>query len=345
MNKKEKVRQGIVPLVWTLGAFFVVLIVGSVGYMLIDERFSFVESLYMTIITIFTVGFQEVYPLSTTGKIFTIFLVLSSVIIYGYMVSMVTAYVIEGAFQKNLKKYRVNKRIEKLNGHVIVCGYGRNGRQAVADLREHEQEYIVIDKDEARIETMRDNPKCMYIHGDASDERVLLAARIKHAKALITAMPSDAVNVYIVLTARELNANLRIISRCSDALAESKLRRAGADNIIMPDIVGGQKMARLVAQPDIVEFLDQVLLQSATEVNIEEIFCERLDTSIEGKSLKELNIRKGLEVNIIGIRNEDGTYLYNPPGGTMLTKGKQLFVLGHRRQISALRKLLFSGRY
>lgn len=343
MNKKENVRQGVFPLFWALGAFFVVLVVGSFGYMLIDERFSFVESLYMTIITISTVGFQEVYPLSEAGKIFTIILVLSSVVIYGYMVSMVTAYVIEGAFQKNIKKYRVNRRIEKLSGHVIVCGYGRNGRQAVVDLREHQQEYIVIDKDESRIEMLRENPQCMYIHGDASDERVLLAARIEYAKALITAMPSDAVNVYIVLTARELNPNMRIISRCSDALAESKLRRAGADNIIMPDIVGGQKMARLVAQPDIVEFLDQVLLQSATEVNIEEIFCERLDESIEGKSLKELNIRKGLEVNIIGIRNEDGTYFYNPPGGTVLTKGKQLFVLGHRGQISALRRLLFTG--
>lgn len=343
MDKREKIGQGVFPLFWALGAFFIVLIVGSIGYMLIDERFSFVESLYMTIITISTVGFQEVYPLSESGKIFTILLVLSSVIIYGYMVSMVTAYVIEGVFQKNLKKYRVNKRIEKLSGHVIVCGYGRNGRQAVIDLREHEQRYIVIDKDEARIETLKENPQCMYIHGDASDERVLLSARIKDAKALITAMPSDAVNVYIVLTARELNPNMRIISRCSDALAESKLRRAGADNIIMPDIVGGQKMARLVAQPDILEFLDQVLLQSATEVNIEEIFCEKLDDSIEGKSLKELNIRKSLEVNIIGFRNEDGTYLYNPPGDTMLTKGKQLFVLGHREQIAALRKLLFTG--
>lgn len=343
MDKNKKIRQGIFPLFWALGAFFLVLIVGSIGYMLIDVRFSFVESLYMTIITISTVGFQEVYPLTNAGKIFTIALVLSSVVIYGYMVSTVTAYVIEGVFRKNLKKYRVNKRIEKLQGHVIVCGYGRNGRQAANDLREHKQNYVVIDKDEARIELLKENPQSMYIHGDASDERVLLAAGIQRAKALITAMPSDAINVYIILTARELNPNMRIISRCSDALAESKLRRAGADNIIMPDIVGGQKMARLVAQPDIVEFLDRILLQSAAEVNIEEIFCERLDASIEGKSLKELNIRKGLEVNIIGIRNEDGTYFYNPPGGMMLTRGKQLFVLGHRGQIAALRKLLFTG--
>lgn len=345
MNRTQKKRRGVFPLLWALGAFLIMLIVGSIGYMLIDERFSLVESLYMTVITMSTVGFREVYPLTESGKIFTILLILSSVVIYGYMVSMVTAYVIEGAFQKNLKKYRVNRRIEKLSGHVIVCGYGRNGRQAVVDLREHQQKYIVIDKDDARIDMLKENPQCMYIHGDATDERILLDARVEHAKALITAMPSDAVNVYIVLTARELNSNIRIISRCSDALAESKLRRAGADNIIMPDIVGGQKMARLVAQPDIVEFLDQVLLQSATAVNIEEVFCERLDDTIEGKSLRELNIRKGLEVNIIGIRNEDGTYLYNPPGETILSKGKQLFVLGHRGQIAALRKLLFTGKF
>ncbi len=344
MAQTNKKKQGIFPLFWALGAFVLVLVTGSIGYMLIDVRFSFVESLYMTMITISTVGFQEVYPLTDVGKIFTICLVLSSVVIYGYMVSTVTAYVIEGAFQKNIKKYRVDKKIKKLQGHVIVCGYGRNGKQATVDLKEHHQDCVVIDKDEKRIEMLKEIPNSMYIQGDATDEHVLLEAQIKNAKALITAMPSDAVNVYIVLTARELNPNLRIISRCSDALAESKLRRAGADNIIMPDLVGGQKMARLVAQPDIVEFLDRILLQSSSEVNIEEIFCENLSDTVEGKSLRELDIRKNLEVNIIGIRNEDGTYFYNPPGGTMLTKGKYLFVLGHRGQIDALRRLLTTGR-
>ncbi len=343
MDKKTKIRQGVFPLFWALGAFFLMLIVGTVGYMLLDERFSFLDAIYMTVVTISTVGFKETYSLSDEGRIFTIVLILSSVVIFGYMVSMITAYIIEGAFRKNLKKYRVNKKIGKLRGHVIVCGYGRNGRQATIDLKEHNQEYVVIDKDEERIALLSENPEALYIYGDATDERALQAAQIKTAKALITAMPSDAVNVYIVLTARELNPNLRIISRCSDALAESKLRRAGADNIIMPDLVGGQKMARLVAQPDIVEFLDQILLQSSNDVNIEEIFCEGLDESIEGKTIKELGLRSGLKVNVIGIRDEDGTYLYNPPSGTMLTRGKQLFVLGHRSQINALRKFLIEG--
>ncbi len=344
MSKVKMIRQGLRPLLGAFGLFCTMLLVGSIGYMLLDERFTFLDSLYMTVITIATVGFTEVYTLTEASRIFTIFLILSSVVSYGYLVSTVTAYVIEGVFQKNIKKYRVNKKIEKLQGHVIVCGYGRNGRQATIDLKEHNQEYVVIDKDEERIKILQETPQSMYIQGDATDERVLLEAQIQNAAALITAMPSDAVNVYIVLTARELNPSMKIISRCSDALAESKLRRAGADNIIMPDLVGGQKMARLVAQPDIVEFLDQILLQSSSEVIIEEIFCERLANCIEGKTLRELGIRKDLEVNIIGIRNEDGTYFYNPPGGTMLTRGKQLFVLGHRSQINALRKLLIEGK-
>lgn len=340
--RNSKITSGITPLLWALGAFVCVLFIGSLGYMLLDNHFSFLDSLYMTIITISTVGFNEVHPLTQDAKIFTIFLILSSVVIYGYMVSTVTIYVVEGAFQKNFKKYRVSKKIQKLNNHVIVCGFGRNGKQASLDLKEHSQEFIVIDKDDERIEEIENIENYMCVKGDATDEEILCLAGVKTAKALITAMPSDAVNIFIVLTAKELNPSLKVISRCSDARAESKLRRAGADNIIMPDIVGGQKMARLVAQPDIVEFLDKILLQATSEVKLEEISCECLESASHGRTIKELNVRGDIGVNIIGIRDEQGEYLYNPPGDTVLTKGKQLFVLGNPHQIAALRKQLLT---
>lgn len=340
MNSR-KIKRGTIPLFWALGVFTILIFIGSFGFIIIDG-FSFIDSLYMTVITISTVGFQEVHPLSDNAKIFTIALVLSSVVIYGTMVSMVTVYIIEGAFQKNLKKYRVNKKIRKMKNHVIVCGFGRNGKQACVDLKSHEYEFVIIDKEDTRIEEIEMHEDYMCVKGDATDEEVLNLAGIKSAKALITAMPSDAVNIFVVLTARELNPKLKIISRCSDARAESKLRRAGADNIIMPDIVGGQKMARLVAQPDIVEFLDKILLQDTFEVNLEEVSCSCMQSKNEGKTIKELNVRGNLGVNIIGIRNEQGEYLYNPPGDTLLTHGKQLFVLGDPQQIAFFRKQLAS---
>lgn len=338
--RQEKIKRGITPLLWALGAFAFMIAIGSFGFMFLDGHFNFLDSLYMTVITVSTVGFHEVHPLTEEAKIFTIFLILCSVIIYGSMVSTVTVYIIEGAFQKNLKKYRVNKKIKKLEGHVIVCGFGRNGKQASADLYEHGYPFVVVDKEDSRIEEIEMLENYICLKGDATDEEILSLAGIKSAKALITAMPSDAVNIFIVLTARELNPKLKIISRCSDARAESKLRRAGADNIIMPDIVGGQKMARLIAQPDIVEFLDKILLQATSEVNLEEISCECIQSESKGKTIKELNVRGELGVNIIGIKNEQGEYLYNPPGNTVLTPGKQLFVLGNPHQISSFRKLL-----
>lgn len=343
MNRKKHISKGIRPIVLALILFAVVLLVGSTGYMFLDPRFTFVEALYMTVITISTVGFQEIHPLTDASKIFTIGLIITSVAIYGYLVSIVSSFVIEGAFRKNFKSYRVHKKMKRKRGHVIVCGYGRNGKQATVDLEEQGQDFVVIDLDE-EVFLEVEKSKGLFVLGDATDENVLLKARVEYAKALITTMPSDALNTFVVLTARELNPHLKIISRCSEIQSESKLRRAGADNIIMPDIVGGQKMARLVTQPDIVEFLDKVLLQSVTEVNLEEVFCDNLASSVEGKTIKELNLRKLLNINIVGMRNEDGTYIYNPPSDTVVANGKQLFVLAESSQILALRRLLLSGQ-
>ncbi|MFA8437007.1 MAG: TrkA family potassium uptake protein [Marinifilaceae bacterium] len=317
--------------------------IGTVGYMSIDEAYSFVDALYMTVITITTVGFTEVHPMSDVGKVFTIFLIFMSFGILGYLASAVTRFILDGVFRRNLKDYRVTRKIDKLQNHVIVCGYGRNGRQATLELLDHNEDVIIIDKDEAVIERIRENPDLLFIQGDAHEEGILEMARISNAKALISAMPNDAENVYVVLTARELNEDLRIISRSSSVQSDNKLKRAGADNVIMPDRIGGQRMAKLVAQPDVVEFLDSILLQSKGDVNLVEVSCQNLATSFAGKSIRELNVRDKSGANIIGLKDDEGKYIYNPSPENKLTLKSHLFVLGNLQQIQALRMLLREG--
>jgi len=187
-------------------------------------------------------------------------------------------------------------------------------------------------------------PELMFIQGDATLEDVLTLANISKAKALITAIPDDAANVYVCLTARELSPGIRIISRSSKMQSDNKLKRAGANNVIMPDLLGGQQMAKLVAQPDVIEFLDKILLQSVEGVNLMEVSCADLAGCFVGKSILDLNVRNVSGANIIGLKDNEGNYIYNPSPEIILDHGFQLFVLGDSEQFKRLNKLLNSGK-
>lgn len=322
----------------------VVIGVGTIGYLQLNDEYSFIDALYMTVITISTVGFKEVHNLTDNGKIFTILLILTSFGIFGYIVSAVTRFILDGVFRRNLKDYRVARKIEKLSGHVIVCGFGRNGRQASLELLEHGEKVVVIDSKESSIDRIRMIPDLLFIQGDATLEEVLTSASISKAKALITAIPDDAANVYVCLTARELSPAIRIISRSSKLQSDNKLKRAGANNVIMPDLLGGQQMAKLVAQPDVIEFIDKILLQSVKDVNLIEVSCAKLATCFIGKSILDLNVRNVSGANIIGLKDNDGNYIYNPSPYIILDQKFQLFVLGDSNQLERLHSLLYSGK-
>lgn len=324
-----------------IGLFVIVIGGGTFGYMYLED-YSFINSMYMTFITVTTVGFAEVMPLSDTGKIFTIFLICSSLGVIGFIVSSFGKYIVEGFLTKRIKDYKINKKIMKSKGHVIVCGFGRNGRQAVIELLEYKETVVVIDKSEERIEMIKElNENLLYVFGDATHDDDLVKAGINNAKALVTAMPNDADNVYVVLTARELNPDLRIIARASDLNADIRLKRAGADNVVMPDRIGGVRMAKLVASPDIVEFVDKIFLQSS---RIEIVPCEAMASSFESSSIKELNIRNKSGANIIGVKDGDGQFIFNPSSDFLLKNDQQLFVMGSDDQVVALRELLSMGK-
>ncbi|MBN2214699.1 MAG: potassium channel protein [Bacteroidales bacterium] len=337
--KRENIRSAY----FSLGLLIAIIIIGVTGYMLI-EKLTFTEAFFMTVITIATVGFREVgHELSPAGMYFTSFLIIFSFGIFAYAVTTFIRYVIDGTFRHLYKDSRVRRRIQRLRDHVIVCGYGRNGRQAVEELLDHEVPVVIIEREDKVMERILDNPGLLYIHGDATRENILKSSGIESAKALIAALPVDADNLFVVLTAKEINPGITIISRASDEHSDSKLKRAGADNVIMPDRIGGQRMAKLVIQPDVVEFLEFIMLQSSENVALEEINCDRLATCFDGKTIRELDIRNESGANIIGLKRADKTYIINPlPEVTLSTRDK-LFALGTRRQIDRLKNLLMQG--
>ena len=237
----------------------------------------------------------------------------------------------------------MRNKIQRLKDHVVICGYGRNGRQAVQELLDHHMKIVIVERDEQVMEDILENPELLYIHGDATRDDVLEMCRIDRAKALIASLPVDADNLFVVLTAREINPGLKIISRASDEHSDAKLKRAGATNIIMPDRIGGQRMAKLVTQPDVVEFLDFLMLQSMENVALEEISCNRLNSFFEGKSIRELDIRNESGANIIGLKRMDNSFIINPLPEILLSNSDKLFALGTKNQLARLRKILIEG--
>ena len=315
--------------------FIVILVLfltGIAGFMVL-EGFTFWDSLYMTVITISTVGFSEVKPLSFEGRIFTVFLIMSSFGTFAYTITEVTKYVIDGEFRRLILHIRVDRTIGKLKEHTIICGYGRNGKQAYQTLKESGITCVVVEKDKGIISELMEADNILYIEGDATQDEVLARAGIKEARALITALPNDADNLFVVLTARVSNDKIKIISRASEDNSDTKLRHAGVNNVIMPDRVGGAHMAQLVVKPDVVEFIDLLIGQSSVETHIEEIPCHSLPSSYLGKSIVDLDIRKNWGANIVGFKTEEGEYVFNPSPDTLIQKGSKLFVLGTMEEI------------
>lgn len=320
-------------------AFLVIILIclmGVFGFVLL-EGYTFGEALYMTIITISTVGYQEIRPLSIPGRYFTIVLIVTSFGTFAYAISAISSYLVDGEFRKHILELRKTKKINKLENHIIVCGYGRNGKQIIQELESSGQEYILIEREARAIEEAMGDSCRNYIEGEATDDGVLIEAGINRAKALITTLPEDADNVFVVLTARDMNKNLKIISRASKDSSDKKLKMAGADNVVMPDKVGGTHMASLVIKPDVVEFVNQITGQNEN-ISLEEITYESLPIEFKNKSIGDLHIRKRSGANIVGLKDKDGKYVLNPSPDFIICEGSKVFVLGMKNQIDDLLK-------
>lgn len=314
-------------------------LIGTIGYVLIDN-YTWFDAFYMTIITVATVGYGEVKPLTDSGKIFTALLILTSFGTFAYAVSSITKFVFEGEFNDFYKNRKLNSTIEKLSDHVIICGYGRNGRQAAQVLKKHNQRFVVVEKDQNLTLTLNHKHSDLIVSGDGTQDEILIKAGIMRAKALITTLPVDADNVFIVLTARNLNKNLTIISRASEDNSDTKLKIAGANNVIMPDRVGGAHMASLVMKPDVIEFIDTITAEGGNNISLEEISFTNMPEALKDKTLKDLEIRNKSGANIIGFKTATGEYIINPSADTQIIANSKLFVLGTPEQIIVLKQLL-----
>ena len=331
---------------WTyrlLQPFIVLLLIlflGIMGYIII-EGYSFLEALYMTTISITTAGFDEVRPLSDEGKLFTIFLLLTSWATFAWVITRITQFVVTGEINQYFKTRKNMKAVTELNHHVILCGFGRNGQQAARTLKNHNMDFVVIEKEKESLEkALPFFPELVYLIGDGTDDDLLKKAGIEKATALITALPADADNVFIVLSARGLNQKLQIISRASEESSYPKLRKAGADNVIMPDKIGGSHMATLVSKPDVIEFMDFLSSEDGESVNMESVPYELLPSSIQDKPLKVVMEWNKTGVNCLGIKNREGKFIINPPDETLITEGCKVIVFGTRSQIADMKNNL-----
>ncbi|WP_111684322.1 potassium channel family protein [Winogradskyella tangerina] len=313
---------------------FLVLCIGVLGYRYISD-YTWIDAMYMTVITITTVGFEEVQPLDVPAKIFTIFLILTSIVIVGYAISIITEYILSKNNFEDIKQRKMQKEIESMSNHIIICGFGRNGRQAAKKLQDYGKPFVIIERNKEIVERLLDDG-IPHVFGNANEDETLIEAGIERASTLISALPSDADNLFVVLSARQINASLGIISRASQETSYNKLKLAGANNVILPDKIGGDHMASLVVIPDLVEFIDNLGIVGEQNINIEEVKVEQLYNASEVKTIRQLDLRKKTGCTVIGFKGVNGEYIVNPEANTKLVAGSKIVVLGRPEQIKSL---------
>ena len=317
--------------------FLILLLSGIFGYMYI-EGWDLLDSLYMTIITISTVGYGEVREIGPGGRVFTILLIIFGVSIITYTVSLVVETLVAGEIRSVLGRRKVSKKIKSLKDHYIICGYGRIGSIICKELTRKAIPLMVIEKDE-HVQEELEQDEILYLQGDATHEETLLEAGIEKAKGLVSVVSSDAENVYICLTARGLNPRLYILSRAEDEASERKLLRAGANKVILPYILGGRRMVQAIIRPTVSDFLESAVHDQSFELNIEEVTVGE-DSRLANQSLVDSGIRQEMDVIIIGIKQKAGTMIFNPSSQTKIQSDDILIAMGRNKDLETLRRVL-----
>ena len=313
------------------------LFAGTAGYYFI-EGFNFTNAFYMSVITLSTVGFGEVNELSDDGRLFTAFYILMNLGILAYAVSVLTSFVFDGKLKLFYTNYMTDLKINKLNNHVIVCGYGRNGREACAELKRSGRKFVVIEKDKEAMENLKQDSDSYILIGDATSDNTLKIAGLKRAQVIIITTSSDADNVFITLTAREMKPDIMIISRASQKESESKLRRAGANEVIMPDNLGGMFMAQMVTKPVVIEFLNLMTGHGGQRYHLEQLRYEDLKSAYKDKTLKELQIHGKTGGTVIGFKDNVKGLIPNPDPETLVGPNDTVVVLGGDDHIEQLKQ-------
>jgi voltage-gated potassium channel len=323
---------------YALLVMFSITILGISGFMII-EGLSFVDALYFSIITISTVGYSDIYISSILGKVFTIILIIVSWVAFAYSISVITSNFIEGGIGNMIYKYRHQNRIKKMKNHAIIVGYGRNGSRAAEELVKRNTEFIVIEKNHNLIISNLDK-RIQFHEGDATVDEVLIETGILRAKSILLTLPIDADNLFITISARALNPKIQIITRATSESAEKKLLIAGANEVVMPEYVGGSHMAAMVDSVDLVHFLDQISISGKAMTNLVEIECSELPEHLMNHSIFDLGIRSNSGANIVGYKTATGEFVINPTPDRIILPNSKLFVLGNPSEIIKMKTLL-----
>jgi voltage-gated potassium channel len=310
---------------------------GSAGYMLIED-WSFMDAFYMTIITLATVGYSEVHAVSFEGRIFTVLLILLGVGLFLYVAGNIIQFLVEGSIRTVLGRRKLDTQIKKLKGHYIICGYGRIGRVLAQFLVEKYIDVVVIERNQNRVQKM-DEDGVLYLVGEATDEAVLERAGVHVARGLITAVATDADNVFLVLIAKQLNPDLFIVARASQNTTKKTLLAAGADKVISPYDLGARRMAHAILRPTVIKFLEMAFADETTDIQMEELFVHQ-GSRFDGLTLLDSGIRKEYDMMIICICKPDGQMLFNPKADTPIAAGDKMVVVGCARSLKALEQVI-----
>jgi voltage-gated potassium channel len=322
-----------------IGSLVTLLFFGTMGFRII-EGWGWWDSFYMVLISITTVGYGEVHPLSRPGQMFASCVILSGIGVGSYVLLVLTRTffegVVEGSLQAAYDRRRMERELPKLIDHTIVCGYGRLGREICLALAAEWRVVVVIEPDTEAYDRAREDG-FHAVHGDASDEAVLRTAGIDRASSIAVATSGDAINTYVVLSAKEMRPDLLVLSRADDDVAAKRLRRAGADQVVAPTQIGGQRMAHMLLRPGVVDFLDLAQLGDFPDLFIEELLMHA-DASLAEQTIIEADYSKRWKVLVLAIKKADGSRVFRPPAQFRVASGDKLIVAGHREDLEQLQR-------
>jgi voltage-gated potassium channel len=320
-----------------------VIFLGTLAFVLI-EGWGVLDALYMTFITITTVGFGEVHPLSDHGKILTIVVLIAGVITISLWVGEITRFAVERQIGTTFRRRKMLNQIKKLKNHVIICGAGEAGRVIIREFLRSREKFVVIEKDPEVVHQLREMfPDLLLIEGDATKDEVLQEANIEQARGIISTLSADADNLFVTISAKTLNPGIQVVSRAIDSDTISKLYQVGADHVISPKITEGLRMASVMLRPSVVSFLEVVTLGEDIDLYLEEVTIEK-GAKLSGVTLAQAQIPQKIGLIVIAVKKSDGSFTYNPKSDTLLEAGDVLIVLGKPFQVDRLRQYIRTGK-
>ncbi|MFN0213216.1 MAG: potassium channel family protein [Saprospiraceae bacterium] len=324
---------------FAFGLMMFAVFIGTLGYRIIEHETWF-DSYYMSLVTLSTVGYGEVIPLSFEGRVFTSFLIIFNIGFFAYSISTITSIFADSKIHAFFLDFKMMQRIQNLKQHTIVCGFGRHAEEVCQELTKQKVSFVVIEMDHEKTKELRHETNYLFLEGDATNDEVLREAGIEQAASLVVTLPEDANNLFVVLSARQINPNLKIISRLNDSGDEQKLIRAGANHVVMPEKIGGFYMATLVNKPDLVEFFTLISNTGSNQVVFEEIPVSRFKAQFQSCTIAECKITTLTQMPILGLRHADGHYQLNPPLDSVIQRDMDIVILGDIEQINRFKDLI-----